>query len=176
MPQMVTRLEVRTNDPKWVQAPDGFHSTDKKSVVPTLIDFCNRHNIPYSTDFVSIWAMPTDTSQVKQFNRRPVWVPRNADAYGREIIILGEHVIDSLALVACGDFQNTILKADRLERSGKDVNCYLRDMLFIFPQQIVRAERIATLEQASRKARRYIKLGDAEARLLRYLKDSDKQQ
>jgi len=172
---MEIRLEVRTEERKWVQSPMGFRSTDEESYIHTLVDFCRQHNIPYRTDFVSVWVMPAGSSQVKQLSSgRTAWIRRNADAYGTEIIILGEHAVDNLALVSCGDFQNTILEADKVEKAGGDVERYLRDMLFIFPQQMAHAERAAMLEQASQKARRKIKLGDAEARLLRRLINSDK--
>jgi hypothetical protein len=173
---MGIRLEVRTQERKWVNSPEGFHSTDEKKDV--LLEFCSRHNIPYpclgECNFVSVWAVPANWSQTKQFGGgRSTWIPRNADSYGKEIIVLGEHVVDSLAYVACGDFQNTIMKAFELERARKDVQGYLDKMLFMFTPTMLRAERIATLENASAEARSQIKLGDAEARLLRQLSNSD---
>jgi hypothetical protein len=173
---MGIRLEVRTQERKWVNSPEGFRSTDEKKA--DLMDFCSRHKIPYPCleeyDFVSVWAVPANWSQTKQLGGgRSTWIPRNADSYGKEIIVLGDHVVDSLAYVACGDFQNTIMEAAKLERTGKDVRSYLDKMLFMFTPTMLRAERIAKLENASAEARRQIKLGDAEARLLRRLSNSD---
>ncbi len=173
---MAIRLEVRTEERKWVDSPEGFHSTDNENG-DTLTDFCDRHKIPNSRDFVSVWAMPADSSQGKELGfRRTAWTSRNADAYGKEIIVLGEHVVDGLALVVSGDFQNTILEAHRREKADEDVRGYLREMLFIFPQDMGRAERIVKLEEASTRARRSAKRGDAEARLLRPLANSDKKE
>lgn len=170
---MAIRLEVRTEEHRWVESPGGFRSTDHESEL--LIDFCRRHEIPYSVNFVSVWPMPASSSQVKHFGGgRSTWIPRNADSYGKEIIVLGEHVVDSLSLVTCGDFQNTIVEAARLEETGKDIQRYLDEMLFLFTPAMSHAERIAQLEHASAKARHLVKLGDAEARLLRPLIDSDK--
>lgn len=169
---MGIRLEVRTHDRKWVNSPEGFRSTDDEKT--DLVDFCKRHEIPYSCDFVSVWVMPANCSQIKRLSGgRSVWIHRNADSYGKELIVLGDHVVDSLACVACGDFQNTIMEAAEMEKTGKDVRSYLEKTLFMFTPTMSRAERIAKLEQASAKARHRIKLGDAEARLLRRLSNSD---
>jgi hypothetical protein len=175
---MGVRLEVRTQERKWVDSPEGFRSTDEKKA--DLIHFCSRHNIPYPRldeyDFVSVWAMPANWKQTKQLgDGRSMWISRNADSYGKEIILLGDHVVDSLAYVACGDFQNVIMEAAELERTGKDVRSYLHKSIFIFTPTLSRADRIARLEDASAEARRRSKLGDAEARLLRRLSNSDRQ-
>lgn len=143
-----------------------------------MLDFCSRHKIPYpcleTGDFVSVWAMPDNSSQTKQLEGgRTIWIPRNAHSYGKEIIVLGDHVVDSLAYVACGDFQNIIIEAAELEGAGKDVRTYLEKMLFIFTPTLSHAERVAKLEAASVEARRRVRLGDAEARLLRRLSNSD---
>ncbi len=168
------RLEVRTQERKWVNSPESFRSTDQEA--GTVTDFCRRHNIPCSGDFVSVWAMPANSNQIKQLGGgRSTWIFRNADCYGKEIIVLGEQVVDSLALVASGDFQNIILEATKLEVSRKDMETYLNEMLCVFTLAMARDERIARLECASAKARYLIKLGDAEARLLRPLRNSDKQ-
>jgi hypothetical protein len=117
--------------------------------------------------------MPDNSSQTKQLDGgRTIWIPRNADSYGKEIIVLGDHVVDSLAYVACGDFQNTIIEAAELEGAGKDVRTYLEKMLFVFAPTLSNAERVARLEAASVEARRRVVLGDAEARLLRRLSNS----
>ncbi len=169
---MCIRLEVRTEERKWVNTPEGFHSKDQKEA--WVEDFCKRHGVPYSREFVSVWAIHRDSSQVKQLGPgREAWITRNADAYGKEIILLGEHVVDSLSLVACGDFQNIILEATEMEKARKDVSRHLREMLFIFAPATARAERIAKLEAASARARQLVTLGDAEARLLRCLSNSD---
>lgn len=171
---MPIRLEVRTHERKWVISPVGFRSTDNE-YADTLADFCTLHEIPYTREFVSAWVMPADSSQFRQVGvGRSAWISRNADAYGKEILILGEHLIDDLALVTSGDFQNTILEAVRLEKTGGDVQTYLQEMLFVFPQDMPRQARIARLEEASTRARRLARLGDAEARLLRCMASSDK--
>jgi hypothetical protein len=171
---MSIRLEVRTRDKKWLVSPAGFRSTDNE-YADTLGDFCSRYGIPYTTEFVSAWAMPADSTQVKELGGgRTAWIWRNADAYGKEILILAEHVIDELSLVTNGDFQNTILEAVSLEKNGADVQAYLQQVLFVFPPEMPRDERVARLEQASARARQLAKLGDAEARLLRCLVASDK--
>src|SRR5277367_392147 len=173
---MSIRLEVRTQEIKWVDSPAGFRSTDEK--MTELLNFCSRHQIQYpcveNGDFVSVWVMPDNSFQTKQLgDGRTIWIPRNADSYGKEIIVLGDHVVDSLAYVSCGDFQNIIIEAAELERAGEDVLTYLEKLLFIFTPTLSRAERVAKLEAASVEARRRIRLGDAEARLLRRLSNSD---
>jgi len=69
--------------------------------------------------------MPANSSQVRQLGGgRSTWVWRNADSYGREIIVLGEHVFDTLSLVTRGDFQNTIVEAATREAAGDSMqNC-----------------------------------------------------
>jgi hypothetical protein len=172
---MAIRLEVRTEEQKWVGSPEGFRSTDQKSDL--LLDFCRRHQIPYSSDFVSVWAMPANSCQVKRLGGgRSAWISRNADCYGKEIIVLGDHVVDSLSLVACGDFQNIIAEAARMEKEGKDFRGYLNEMLVLFTPAMPHGERVAQLERASTKARHLARLGDAEARLLRPLNSSDNKQ
>jgi hypothetical protein len=175
MSTMGIRLEVRSQESRWVKSPEGFHSTDEKK--SDLMDFCSRHQIPYTCLFTCVWAMPESSTQIHQLPEgRTRWISRNADAYGREIIILGEHVVDSLAYVACGDFQNIIMEAANLEKAGKDFRSYLDKMLFLFTPAMSHVERIAQLEAASAEARRRNRLGDAEARLLSELHDLDRPQ
>lgn len=174
---MGIRLEVRTHEHKWVDSPEGFRSRDENKAA--LIDFCRRHDIPYpghdEYDFLSVWAMPANSSQIKPLGGgRTTWISRHADSYGKEIIVLGDHVVDSLAYVACGDFQNIMIEAAALESAGKDVRSYLEKMLFLFTPTMSHAERVEKLEAASVEARRRVRLGDAEARLLRRLSDSDR--
>jgi len=170
---MGIRLEVRTQDPKWADSPEGFRSTDDEPEL--LSDFCGRHNIPYSSDFVSIWAMPSESSQRKNFaDGRSTWLHRNADSYGTEIIVLGEPVVDSLAYVVAGDFKNIISRANVLEIAGDDFQSFLDEMLLIFPSTMRHGERVAQLERLSKKARTLNRKGDAEARLLRRLRNCDK--
>ena len=86
---MGIRLEVRTEEGKWVTSPEDFHSKDKKNIRSVIRNFCKRHGIPYLNEFVSIWAMPSDQSQLKKReDGRTAWISRNADEYGKEIILL----------------------------------------------------------------------------------------
>lgn len=174
---MAIRLEVRTEERKWVDSPEGFHSTDNENG-DTLADFCDRHKIPYSRDFVSVWAMPADSSQVKQlgFGRTAMDLPQ------RRCLRQRDHrpgrARGGWPCVGC---QRRFPEHDsggshRREKADEDVGGYLREMLFIFPQDMGRAERIVKLEEASTRARRSAKRGDAEARLLRPLANSDKKE
>src|SRR5208337_1861965 len=97
------KLVVGIDDPKYKEDPEGFCSSDK---LDWLVDaFCCEYGIPYKRKFVCISVrLETDTSRTIT-EGHTAKISATADAYGTEFVLKSK-VIDEIAVVCAGDFQN----------------------------------------------------------------------
>lgn len=164
-PANSVKLVVGIDDPKYKTNPEGFCSSDELDWL--VAPFCRKFLIPYEREFVSMSVMLERKPTSKTNRRRGVKIVRTADLYGVDFVLKPE-VIDEIAVVSTGDFQNLIAKATVRLIESKSMKSCLKQFRKIVGK---REERIKLLVSAIKHVKEH--KGYAEARLFRPLKRSD---
>lgn len=159
------KLVVGIDDPQFKTNPQGFCSTDRLDWL--VAAFCRQYRIPYKRKFVSISAK-LETKPTSTTNRGGVVkIAGSADLYGVDFVLKPE-VINEIAVVSAGDFQNLVAKAIGRLFESKSVESCLKQFVKVAGK---RDERIELLLSAIKGVKE--RKGYAEARLFRPLKRSD---
>jgi hypothetical protein len=149
------RFFAGTDNPDFVRNPEGKRSSDEyKLLVQPFMDryFC------YAEKFVCITVRADDDSH------------NLADTYGFQFE-LKPTIINEIAIVCAGDFQNVIYEAYRALLQGKDIKEYVEcfDMIPADADPSKRMEILAnSMSKAKNAERPYV-----EARVYRCLRRSD---
>jgi hypothetical protein len=156
------RLVVGIDNPQFKANPAGFTSSDRLDWL--VAAFCNVNDIPYKKEFVSISLSLAPFTPPKHPVRS---IAHAADSYGVPFV-LKPTVIDEIAVVSMGDFQNLVADATIAEIECKSTKPWLRRFVKVAGS---REKRIQLLIKAVKKVQ--ARNGYAEARILRPLRKAD---